>query len=100
MQTNLIPLIANQELEILEGSKVIEIKVSGINKGSAAIEYIQSTDYDFIMAIGDDWTDEYLFMDLPSQTVTIKVGTDHSEANYFVDDYRDVRSLLIELKRN
>lgn len=87
-------LILNQDLEILEGSKVIEIKVSGINKGSAALEFIQNKNFDYILAIGDDWTDEFLFEELPSNATTMKVGTENSLAKYYVDTYKDVRGLL------
>ena len=90
-------LISNQDLEILEGSKVIEVKVSGINKGNAALEYIRNTNYDFILAMGDDWTDEYLFKDLPNESLTIKVGTDRSAAKYYVDNHTAVRELLSSL---
>jgi trehalose 6-phosphate synthase/phosphatase len=94
MLADLSNLIINQDLEILEGSKVIEIKMAGINKGSAALEYMQNNSYDFILAIGDDWTDEYLFKELPKESITVKVGTDRSEAKYFVDNYKNVRNLL------
>jgi trehalose 6-phosphate synthase/phosphatase len=87
-------LILNQELEILEGSKVIEIKVSGINKGNAAAEYLLNSNFEFVLAIGDDWTDEFLFRELPEESFTIKVGTDKSIAKYYVDTYKDVRELL------
>ena len=97
LTTDLSNLIINQELEILEGSKVVEVKAAGINKGSAAIDYIQNANHDFIFAIGDDWTDEYLFKELPEDAITIKVGTDRSEAKYYVDNYREVRSFLKEL---
>jgi trehalose 6-phosphate synthase/phosphatase len=94
LRADVSTIILNQELEILEGNKVIEIKVSGINKGSAAIEYLESKNFEFIMAIGDDWTDEFLFKELPPSAYTIKVGTDKSIAKYYVDTYRDVRELL------
>lgn len=97
LTADLSNLIMNQELEILEGSKVIEVKVAGINKGSAAIDYMQSNSYDFILAMGDDWTDEYLFKELPKQTYTIKVGTDRSEAKYFIDNHIEVRKFLHDL---
>lgn len=87
-------IILNQDLEILEGNKVIEVKVAGVNKGTAALEYLLNKEFDFILGIGDDWTDEYLFQDLPKGSFTIKVGTDKSVANYFVDSYKDVRKLL------
>lgn len=90
-------LIINQDLEILEGSKVIEVKVSGINKGTAATEFLYENSTDFVMAIGDDWTDEFLFKELPETTYTIKVGTGNSVAKYYVDNYKDVRMFLENL---
>ena len=87
-------LIINQDLEILEGNKVVEVKVSGINKGSAAAEYLHHHPSEFILAIGDDWTDEFLFKELPDKAETIKVATGNSVAKYFVDSYKDVRNLL------
>ena len=92
-------IILNQDLEILEGNKVVEIKVTGINKGNAAVEYLMEGNYPFIMAIGDDWTDELLFKELPEYAHTIKVGTDKSLAKYYLNDYRDVRELLRTLTK-
>lgn len=97
LSTDLSNLILNKDLEILEGSKVIEIKVAGINKGKAALDYLQDSNYDFIMAMGDDWTDEYLFKELPEGSITIKVGTDRSEAKYYVNNYKEVRNLISKL---
>jgi trehalose 6-phosphate synthase/phosphatase len=87
-------LLWNQELEILEGSKVIEVKVAGINKGKAAFNYMQGKSYDFILAMGDDWTDEFLFREMPEPAITIKVGTSRSSAKYYIENYREVRNLL------
>lgn len=94
---DLSTLIINQELEILEGNKVIEVKVSGINKGMAAWEFMQNKPAEFVMAIGDDWTDEFLFRELPEEALTIKVGSGNSIAKYYVDNYKDVRKLVNEL---
>ena len=70
LTTDLSNLIINQDLEILEGNKVIEIKSAGINKGGAAISFMDDVHYDFILAMGDDWTDEYLFKELPENETT------------------------------
>jgi trehalose 6-phosphate synthase/phosphatase len=94
LKDQLSSMLSNQGLEILEGSKVIEVKEIGVNKGSAAMEYIYNKDVDFILAIGDDWTDEYLFEELPDESITIKVGTDKSAAKYFLNTYKDVREFL------
>ena len=44
--------------------------------------------------MGDDWTDEYLFRELPQETLSIKVGTNRSAAKYFVENHKEVRKLL------
>jgi trehalose 6-phosphate synthase/phosphatase len=61
LKEELSTLLINQDLEVLEGNKVIEVKISGINKGTAATDYLLNQKHDFILAVGDDWTDEYLF---------------------------------------
>lgn len=87
-------LTGNLNLGVIEGSKVIEIKNSGINKGRAALQWIKSKKWDFILAIGDDWTDEDVFSILPDGAYSIKVGYGVSEARYSVDDPPAVRKLL------
>lgn len=94
LKDQLSSMLTNQGLEILEGSKVIEVKEVGINKGSAALEYMHSKEFDFILAIGDDWTDEYLFEELPEESISLKVGTDKSAAKYYLNNYKDVREFL------
>ncbi len=90
--------IANLNLEIMDGDKVIEIKNAGINKGRAAMNKIGNSHFDFILALGDDWTDEYTFNSLPEDAYTIKVGTKATAAKYYVNGVEDVRSLLKQLE--
>lgn len=97
LKDELTSLIANNNLEILEGNKVIEVKNSGINKGKAASQKILGGNYDFILGIGDDWTDEYLFQELPRTAITVKVGMINTMAKYNVDSFNDVRELLRKL---
>jgi len=87
-------MIVNHNLEIMEGNKVIEIKAGGINKGKAAMRFIRNMEFDCIIAIGDDWTDEYMFRELPGTAVTIKVGLMNTAAAYKVESVASVRSLL------
>ena len=70
----LLYVTANLDLQVLEGSKVIEVKNLGINKGKAAQQWIARDNWDFILAIGDDWTDEDLFKVIPATGYSIKVG--------------------------
>ncbi|HSP11396.1 MAG TPA: bifunctional alpha,alpha-trehalose-phosphate synthase (UDP-forming)/trehalose-phosphatase [Salegentibacter sp.] len=87
-------LISNHGLSVLEGNKVLEIKSSDVNKGKAATKKLVGGDYDFIFAIGDDWTDEYLFRELPEDAYTVKVGIKKTSAQYYVEDTRKVREML------
>ena len=91
-------LTANFNLVVLEGSRVIEVKNASINKGRAALFWTSNKIYDFILAIGDDWTDEDLFEMLPASAFSIKVGIDVSNARYSVNNHWEVRELLHMLK--
>ena len=94
LSTVLKELISNHSLSVLEGNKVLEIKNSGVNKGKAANKMLAGNNYDFIFAIGDDWTDEYMFRELPELSYTVKVGLRTSSANYYVEDTARVREIL------
>ena len=94
LNTVLTSLIANDDLSILNGNKVMEIKSSNVNKGRATMRVLGEGDYDFVFAIGDDWTDEFMFQELPERTVTVKVGRQKTHAKYFVDDIKYVRNVL------
>lgn len=90
-------LVEDKGLQLLPGNKVVEIKNVEINKGKAVVNFIQDTKYDFIMAIGDDHTDEDIFKALPPDAVTIKVGSQVSAASFYTGNYIDVRNFLKEL---
>jgi trehalose 6-phosphate synthase/phosphatase len=93
-------LIANHNLEIMEGNKVVELKTSGINKGQAALNHMTGQNYDFIMAIGDDWTDEFLFKAMPASAHTIKVGSINTVAHTLIDSVLEVREFLNDLNES
>lgn len=93
-------LAGNKNLQVLEGHMVVEIKNSEINKGRAATQWIDKYKTPFIMAIGDDWTDEDTFLAMPEHAVTIKVGSSASAAKYSLSSPTDVRKLLTELGKS
>ncbi len=97
LKDELNSLLSNFNLEIMEGNKVIEVKNSGINKGKAAARFLRNREYGFILAAGDDWTDEYLFQELPNETISIKVGAAKTRARYSYADFRNMRNLLNQL---
>ncbi len=84
----------NLDLLVLEGNKVIEVKPINVNKGRTARYFLDRENYDFILAIGDDWTDEDLFEVMPEEAYTIKVGFGVSRAKYQVESFREVRRIL------
>jgi trehalose 6-phosphate synthase/phosphatase len=97
LRDNLVNLTANIDLQVLSGHKVIEVRVSGINKGTAALHWLAQRQVDFILAIGDDWTDEDMFAVLPESAHTIRVGMVQSLARYNVRSYLEIRQLLEQL---
>ena len=90
-------ITANMEIGVLEGNKVIEIKGSFINKGKAASHWLRARKWDFILSVGDDWTDEDIFEQLPEDAYSIKVGFGASKARYRVSSTDEARSLIFSL---
>ncbi|MFS4468024.1 bifunctional alpha,alpha-trehalose-phosphate synthase (UDP-forming)/trehalose-phosphatase [Maribacter sp. 2210JD10-5] len=100
LNTVLTSLIANDDLSVLNGNKVMEIKSSNVNKGRASMRVYSEQEYDFVFAIGDDWTDEFMFQELPEDSVTVKVGRQKTQARYFVDNTKNVRDILARFAEN
>lgn len=82
------------DFEILEGNKVLEVKCGRYDKGQAANSLLKNDTYDFILAAGDDKTDETIFKVLPGDSFTIRVGLSPSLARYNVTDYSILLNLL------
>lgn len=98
LMDNLRYMITPYGLQLLNGHKVVEVKNAEVNKGKATLNLLHGKRYDFILSIGDDYTDEDIFKALPTNAVTIKVGSNMSAARYFVEDFNAVRALLGELR--
>jgi trehalose 6-phosphate synthase/phosphatase len=96
----LISFTANQDLQVLQGKKVVEVRNAGISKGLAASYWLGKSGFSFILAAGDDWTDEDLFKVLPPAAYSIKVGIASSLARFNVINFREIRNLLEELSLN
>lgn len=87
-------LIPHHGLQLLQGDKVIEVKNGEVNKGMAALEIVNDYNPDFIFAIGDDVTDEDMFIELPTNAFTVKVGNKKSEAQFYVENQEDAVRLI------
>ncbi len=91
-------MLAQTELRAYRGSKIVEVKPMWANKGTLANELAPTyADDGFILAIGDDRTDEDLFARLPENAWSIHVGRGPTKANYSVTDTGAVRRLLRQL---
>ncbi len=93
---DLVSFTANLDVQVLQGSKVVEVKCAGVNKGAAAMAFLSDRP-DFTLAVGDDWTDEDLFKVLPETAYSIRIGIRHSHARFNLRSHVEVLGLLREL---
>jgi len=84
----------HKELQLMEGNKIVEVKHAGFDKGSSAKKLIDNYKPDFILAIGDDKTDEDLFKSMPIYAFSIKVGISQTNAKYNLSHQSEVTELL------
>jgi trehalose 6-phosphate synthase/phosphatase len=83
---------------VLDGNKVVEVKPSGSDKGQVLSRVFDIGEYDFVLAIGDDRTDEDLFDALDDgKAFTIKVGEGPTKARCRLQGVDDVIALLSQL---
>lgn len=90
-------LVADKGLQLMPGNKVVEFKSTDVNKGKAALNWLHGKETDFILALGDDHTDEDVFKVMPANAFTIKIGNNPSEAKFYLNDHKEVRKLLWSL---
>ncbi|MEP7264067.1 MAG: bifunctional alpha,alpha-trehalose-phosphate synthase (UDP-forming)/trehalose-phosphatase [Bacteroidota bacterium] len=86
------------QVEMLKGNKILEVKNAGIDKGLAAMLWLpEKINNTFVLAAGDDITDENLFRVMPSSAYTFKVGQSPSQAIYTLNDPEELIQLLRSL---
>lgn len=88
------PLAKKYHLLVMPGSKIIEVRPVGMNKGQSAQQWLRQQTWDFILAAGDDTTDEDLFRALPHQAHTIKIGPGTSVATHHLSSPAALLRLL------
>ncbi len=93
----ILDLTTNLDVGVFEGSKILEVRQLGVNKGRAAERWLEKDQWDFIVAAGDDYTDEEMFAVMPHDAYSIKVGIGISKARFNVDNVVEFRNLLNEL---
>lgn len=98
LRAELRKLLVDSDMQVFEGNKIIEVKPTKMHKGAIVTELLDAEKWDFIMAIGDDYTDENMFRALPERAYTIQVGNKpYTKARYQVSEVQDVVALLGEL---
>lgn len=91
--------LAGTNLSVHQASKMVEIRPMDVNNGKAAAYWLEKEEpWDFILAIGDNNSDEEIFAALPESAWSIKVGiATVTKAKYFIDSPAATRQLLTKL---
>jgi len=97
LMNSISQLITNTSLQVIDGNKVIEVRQSGVDKGTTAMKLLNNFQPDFIFSIGDDATDEDMFNILNKKGFTIKIGNGATAANYNVLQQSEVLPILSKL---
>jgi trehalose-6-phosphatase len=93
-------MLANSLVKAVKGQKTVEVKLVWANKGQMYSRLlVPDHKPDFIMAAGDDATDEDLFAQLPQSAWTIHVGRNRSRARYYVSDPKEMLAMLERLNQ-
>ncbi|HXG50104.1 MAG TPA: bifunctional alpha,alpha-trehalose-phosphate synthase (UDP-forming)/trehalose-phosphatase [candidate division Zixibacteria bacterium] len=93
----LLAFTANIDVQVLRGRKVIEIRNTGVHKGTALAHWLAKKAYDFVLAIGDDVTDEDMFAALPEGAYTFRIGSSRTLARFTLPGCAEALELLAEL---
>jgi trehalose 6-phosphate synthase/phosphatase len=88
-------MLAETELRAVRGEKIVEVKPVWANKGEALAPLRRDwPNPDFILAVGDDRTDEDLFERLSGDAWTVHVGAGPTRAAFVVADFQALRRVL------
>jgi trehalose 6-phosphate synthase/phosphatase len=92
-----LDFIDSMNLQLMDVNEVVEVMNAGVDKRTAALHFLEKRDWDFILAMGDDWTDEDTFSVLPKTAYSIKVGARPTQARFSLDSSPFVLWLLRRL---
>ena len=95
LTTHLENTLAHAPVEVITGSKIVEIRQQGLDKGRAYdIVKSERGPFDFVLVTGDDRTDEDLFARLGPEAFSVHVGQGGSLASSALSSPASVRRLL------
>jgi len=96
LKNDLTSVAAQHDLLITASKRMVEVRLKSAHKGTAVIHALDKS-YDFILAAGDDLTDEDIFAALPPSAFTIKIGPDATIAKHRLPSYEAFLDLLKNL---
>lgn len=99
LKRTLKPLLKSFGLALFQGNKIVEIKDPTITKGVAIKKWL-SKDTPFVLAIGDDYTDEDMFTNVPIGSYSVKVRAGRTAAHYRLPNDKAVTDFLKMLTHN
>jgi trehalose 6-phosphate synthase/phosphatase len=94
LRNSLLQLTTNTSLQVVDGNKVLEVRMVGVDKGTSAMNLLNEMRPEFILCIGDDTTDEDMFRSLRDKGYTIKVGSGNTAAEYTIMSQPEVFPFL------
>lgn len=97
LSTALLTPCSRKGLQIMRGRKIVEVKPADFNKGKEVQRLLAADTYDFILAMGDDVTDEDMFKVLPEHGISIKIGPFSENSKYFLPEQTQVLPFLMRL---
>jgi trehalose 6-phosphate synthase/phosphatase len=81
------------KIDIILGNHIVEFQPHGMSKGQAIQRWLKDRPQ-FAMVIGDDVTDETMFVTARQQAITLKVGDGTTQAAFRLPDHTAVLNLL------
>lgn len=85
------------DARIIEGKKVVELVIGDGDKGTAIERLRRQWQADAVVFLGDDTTDEDVFVGLGAGDVGVKVGSGATAAEFRVEEVADVADVLERL---
>ncbi len=95
---HLAEMFMEQGVQVMRGSRVLEVRPAGIHKGNALQTILSEVEHSgFVLAAGDDHTDESMFRALPDSGWSLLIGNRPSKAKLRLDSPAEFRSFLRQL---
>jgi len=100
LRVHLTEVLSNLPVQVLNGDRVVEVRLQGVNKGIAVRRVLDAADPGaVVVAFGDDRTDEDMFAALGDGAISVHIGEGYTRAGHILASVADARSALEALLR-